>query len=130
MEPATVILAGLTLAVVALGVASARINLPFSSDRLAAPDRGPPEDDPAEREREVREHVRARNERRLARGERPLAAEAEVARLLALAGPGREELRAEARLLVERANERRVARGEEPLDVESEVDRRLQELGA
>lgn len=130
MEPATVILTGLTLAVVALGVASARINLPFTSDRLVASDRGPAEDDPAQREREVREHVLARNERLLARGKLPLAVEEEVARLLALAEPEHEELRAEVRVLVERKNERRVAAGEEPLDVESEIDRRLRELGA
>lgn len=133
MGLALVILLGLTLVVVALAVVSARLNLPFSSDRLPAADREPvDEDTPGDREREVREHVRSRNEWRAWRGQPQLAEDAEFRRLLALAAPQDEDsdLRAEARVLVERANARRIARGEEPLDEETEIDRRLREFGA
>jgi hypothetical protein len=88
----------------------------------------------AEQEREVRQMLRARSARMVARGEPALDVDAEVARLLAPegeAGPagGHDaELEAEVRELVEAKNERRVRRGLEPLDVAAEVRRTLAEL--
>jgi hypothetical protein len=88
-----------------------------------------------EREAEIRQLVQARRDRQVARGERPLDVETEVARLLELdpdAGP--EEalqdaaLREEVRQLVVARNERRAARGEAPLDVDAEIDRQLRAI--
>ncbi len=84
-----------------------------------------------EQEREIRQMLSARSERRLARGEPALDVDAEVARLLADArganvhDPG---LVAEVRQLVGARNERRARQGLEPLDVEAEVERTLAEL--
>jgi hypothetical protein len=86
----------------------------------------------AEREREVRQMLRARSERRVRRGEPALDIDAEVARLLdpqqqppPADDPGLTE---EVRQLVVARNERRRRRGLEPLDVDTEVARALQEL--
>jgi hypothetical protein len=101
--------------------------------------------DRLEREREIRQMLGARSERRLARGEPALDLDAETARLL---GPeltnGLEEPRdsdggppagerdpglvEEVRQLVIARNERREGRGLEPLDVEAEVRRTLLDL--
>lgn len=93
----------------------------------------PPPDSPAsraEQELEIRQMLRARNERRLGRGEQALDIDSEVARLLAPAqrsghDPG---LTKEVRQLVVARNERRARQGHEPLDVEAEVQRTLAEL--
>ncbi len=80
----------------------------------------------AEREAEIRQLLRARNERRERRGEPPLDIEAELVELLRPAiDPG---LEAEIRDLVMARNERRARRGQPPLDVEAEVARQLSEL--
>jgi hypothetical protein len=86
----------------------------------------------AEREREVRQMLRARSERRVRRGEPALDIDAEVARLLEpqhqpppAEDPG---LAKEVRQLVVARNERRRRRGLEPLDVDAEVARALEEL--
>jgi hypothetical protein len=94
----------------------------------------PPPDSPAgrlEREREVRQLLRARSERLVRRGEPPLDIDAEVARLLrSPQQPHTEQasLAEEVRQLVVARNERRQRQGLEPLDVESEVARTLEEL--
>ena len=86
---------------------------------------GPPETE-AEREEEIRQLLRARNERRRRRGEAPLDVDAELARLTAPAvDPA---LRDEVRQHVVARNRRRLRAGDEPLDVEAEVERRLREL--
>lgn len=85
----------------------------------------------AEREREIRQMVQARSERRVRRGEAPLDVDAEVARLIAAepvpaihdAGIAEEVLQ-----LVVARNERRERQGLEPLDIEAEVARTLAEL--
>jgi hypothetical protein len=84
----------------------------------------------AEQELEVRQMLKARSERRVARGEPALDIDAEVARLLApqdapAHDPG---LTTEVRQLVVARNERRARQGLEPLDVEAEVQRTLTEL--
>jgi hypothetical protein len=106
---------------------------------------GSPEDQ-AEREREIRQMLGARSERRLARGEPALDLDAELAGLLspaAGAGPGEQRERGssnpaekrdpalveEVRQLVVARNERRARKGLEPFEVEAEVRRRLDELG-
>lgn len=82
----------------------------------------------AVREEEIRQMLRARNERRARRGEAPLDVEAELA---ALTRPAIDPaLLAEIRSLVEARNERRARRGQPPLDVDAEVARQLRELGA
>ena len=98
-------------------------------------DRPPPEPDSpaarAEREREVRQMLSARSERRVRRGEPALDIDAEVSRLLEPPQrPAAEEagLTEEVRQLVVARNERRRRRGLEPLDVDSEVARALEEL--
>jgi hypothetical protein len=103
------------------------------------PERAQAPDTPAvraEREREVRQMLRARSERRVRRGEPALDVDAEVARLLdpqrqppPAENPGlTEEVREEVRQLVVARNERRRRRGLEPLDVDTEVARTLEEL--
>ncbi len=85
----------------------------------------------AEREREIRQMLRARSERRVRAGEQPLDIDAEVARLLATEEPPPAEdpgLVDEVRQMVLARNERRARRGEPPLDVEAEVTRTLSEL--
>jgi hypothetical protein len=96
---------------------------------------GPPLDSAAgraEQEREVRQMLAARSERRVSRGEPALDIDAEVARLLGPAQPsGRDAgITEEVRQLVVARNERRVRQGLEPLDVDAEVERTLEELGA
>jgi hypothetical protein len=85
----------------------------------------------AEREREVRQMLSARSERRVRRGEPALDIDAEVARLLDPPERPRVEqagLTEEVRQLVVARNERRRRRGLEPLDVDTEVARALEEL--
>jgi hypothetical protein len=84
----------------------------------------------AEREREVRQLLSARSERRVRRGEPALDVDAEVARLLDPPQRPRAEagLTEEVRQLVVARNERRRRRGLEPLDVDTEVARALEEL--
>jgi hypothetical protein len=90
----------------------------------------------AEREREVRQMVRARSDRRVQRGEAPLDVDAEVTRLLSGAHADARSsdqrpdtaLAEEVRQLVVARNERRARQGLDPLDVESEVQRTLAEL--
>lgn len=84
----------------------------------------------AEAEDEIRQLVKAKSDRRTARGEAPLDVEAEVAaQLKQLQGdPGDDDLREEVRQLVIARNERRLARGEQALDVEAEVARELERL--
>ena len=75
--------------------------------------------------------LRARSERRVARGEPALDIDAEVAKLLGDAQRSGEHdpaLVEEVRQLVEARNERRVRQGQEPLDVDAEVARTLEEL--
>lgn len=82
------------------------------------------------RDEDIRQMVEARNARRAARGQPPLAVEDEVRRLSAPpAEPAADDaLRDEVRQLVEARNARLAARGQPPLDVEAETDRRLREL--
>lgn len=80
----------------------------------------------AERDTEIRQMLRARNERRARRGEAPLDVESELRRLTAPAID--DELRAEIRQLVVARNHRRERRGEPPLDVDAEVERQIREL--
>ncbi len=89
----------------------------------SGPDRG-------EQELEIRQMLRARSDRRVARGEAPLDIDAEVARLLADARGSEHDpaLLAEVRQLVQARNDRRERQGLERLDVESEVARTLDEL--
>ena len=85
----------------------------------------------AEAEQEIRQMLRARSDRRVARGEQPLDIDAEVARLLADDRAARQHdpgLVAEVRQLVKARNERRERQGLAPLDVEAEVARTLGEL--
>jgi hypothetical protein len=106
----------------------------YPGDR-SSPDRAAAPDSPAgraEREREVRQMLSARSERRVRRGEPALDIDAEVARLLdpqpqshRAEDPGLTE---EVRQLVVARNERRRRQGLEPLDVDAEVARALEEL--
>jgi hypothetical protein len=88
----------------------------------------------AEREQEIRQMLRARNERMQRRGEAPLDVDAELARLLAAEGGGSKErehdrgLVEEVRQLVVARNERRERQGLAALDVDAEVARTLAEL--
>jgi len=84
--------------------------------------------DPAERDEEIRQMLRAGNARRAARGQEPLDEESELARLTAPAADPL--LRGEIRDLVVARNERRLRQGRPPLDVEAEVQRQLRDLGA
>jgi hypothetical protein len=94
----------------------------------------PPKDsaaDAAEREREVRQMLHARNERLVRRGLPALDVDAEVQRLLAPSANAQQPdaaLLEEVRQMVIARNERRERQGLQPLDVESEVQRTLQEL--
>jgi hypothetical protein len=83
----------------------------------------------AEREREVRQMLGARNERLVRSGKPPLDIDAEVARLLAAPAAADEQgLGQEVRQLVLARNERRLRQGLEPLDVDAEVARTLKEF--
>ncbi|HTR73970.1 MAG TPA: hypothetical protein VMH33_01770 [Solirubrobacterales bacterium] len=86
-----------------------------------------------ERDEEIRQMLRARNERRARRGEPELDVESELARLTAqtdaLASAQQDRgIEEEVLQLVVARNERRERRGLEPLDVEAEVARTLTEL--
>ncbi len=86
----------------------------------------------AEREREIRQMLTARSDRRVRGGQPPLDVDAELARLLDTehsAGTHDADLLAEVRTLVVARNERRVREGMEPLDVDAEVTRTLDDLG-
>ena len=83
-------------------------------------------DSPATEREEIRQMLRARNDRRARRGEPPLDVEAELAALNR--PPVDVALRDEVRELVVARNERRVRAGKEPLDVDAEVERRIREL--
>jgi hypothetical protein len=77
---------------------------------------------------EARQMLEAKSYRRLRRGEAPLDVEAELASLLAAAGPSPdldEKLRDEIRAHVVAHNERRMRRGKEPLDIAAETERQL-----
>jgi hypothetical protein len=92
---------------------------------------GSPELHQAEREREIRQMLQARSERRVRRGEPALDIDAEVARLTATqpASSGHDPGIAEEVLqLVVARNERRERQGLQPLDLEAEVQRTLAEL--
>lgn len=98
----------------------------------------------AERDLEIRQMLRARNERRVRQGDSPADIDAEVTRLMSHPDPAtgadfnadrdREskrhdpELVEELRQLAEARNRRRMRRGEQPLDVRAEVERALAEL--
>jgi hypothetical protein len=85
----------------------------------------------SEREREIRQMLRARSERLVRGGRPPLDIDAEVTRLLSgdqAAAAHEPALVEEVRQLVLARNERRVRSGLEPLEVEAEVSRTLQEL--
>jgi hypothetical protein len=87
----------------------------------------------SEREQEIRQMLRARSDRRVARGEPALDLDAELARLLQPEAGGGEHdaaLVAEVRQLVEARNERRLRQGMQALDVDAEVARTLEELDA
>jgi len=70
--------------------------------------------------------IEARNARRRRRGEEPLDAEAEIARLTPKSFDP--QLRAEIRDLVVARNYRRTRAGKPPLDVEAEVRREMDRL--
>lgn len=100
---------------------------------LGGPPAGPAPDSPAgraEREREIRQMVSARSERRVRMGQPALDVDAEVARLIGPSQPQAPDpgLAEEVRQLVVARNERRVRQGLEPLEVEAEVVRTLEEL--
>jgi hypothetical protein len=90
----------------------------------------------AEQELEIRQMLHARSARMVGRGEAPLDVDAEVARLLAPAGPpgaggdADPGIEREVRQLVLARNERRARQGLEQLDVEAEVSRTLDELAS
>jgi hypothetical protein len=87
---------------------------------------------PQAREAELRQLLEAKAYRQLARGERPIDVDAELAKLLAqpsAASHGADpQLVEEVRQLVIARNERRLRHSEEPLDVDLEVERQLREL--
>jgi hypothetical protein len=104
---------------------------------LGGPPPGPPSGSPAdlaEREREIRQMLKARSDRQVRSGGQPLDIEAELAKLTASeserssSGKHDAHLAEEVRQLVIARNERRERRGEPPLDVEAEVRRTLAEL--
>jgi hypothetical protein len=85
----------------------------------------------AEREREIRQMVVARNERRLRRGESALDVDAEIAKLLGEADGSSQRdpgLVGEVRQMVVARNERRLRQGLQALDIDAEVERTLAEL--
>jgi hypothetical protein len=80
-----------------------------------------------ERDEEIRQMLKARNARRIRRGEEPVDVEQELARLTK---PEIDpELRKEIRDLVVARNYRRARAGKPPLDVEAEVEREISRLG-
>jgi hypothetical protein len=83
----------------------------------------------AERDREIRQMLEARNERLKRKGAPTVDVEAEIARLDKSASQQDPDLLDEVRALVVARNERLMRQGQEPLDVEAEVERTLRELG-
>lgn len=79
-----------------------------------------------ERDEEIRQMLKARNDRRIRRGERPLDVERELAKLTA--ADHDPTLRKEIRDLVIARNYRRRRAGKPALDVEAEVERELAKL--
>ena len=79
----------------------------------------------AERDTEIRQLLKARNERRARRGEAPIDVDDELARLTAPAPAVDPALREEIRQLVVARNHRRLRAGKPPLDVESEIEREI-----
>ena len=80
-----------------------------------------------ERDEEIRQMLKARNARRIRRGEEPVDVERELRRLTKpQIDP---ELRKEIRDLVVARNYRRARAGKPPLDVEAEVEREISRLG-
>jgi hypothetical protein len=88
----------------------------------AVPSTGP------EVQEEIRQMLKAKSDRRVARGEPELDVDAELAALTRSAPEADAGLREEIRQLVVARNERRMRQGKEPLDVNSEVERQLREL--
>ena len=82
---------------------------------------------PGERNEEIRQMLRAANDRRTRRGEPALDIEQELRRLTTTAIDP--ELRAEIVSLVIARNARRVRMGREPFDVDTEVARQIHDLG-
>jgi len=84
----------------------------------------------SEQEQEIRQMLRARSDRRVARGEPALDIDAEVARLLDDGARAEHDpaLLAEVRQLVQARNERRLRQGKQALDVDAEIARTLSEL--
>jgi hypothetical protein len=90
-----------------------------------------PERERAEREREIRQMLQARSERRVRRGEPALDIDAEVAKLTAAQQTSTQHdqgIHEEVLQLVVARNERRERQGLDPLDIEAEVARTLAEL--
>jgi hypothetical protein len=83
----------------------------------------------AERDDEIRAMLRARNARRVRRGEEPLDIEQELRRLTTADPQIDSALRAEIRDLVLARNHRRVRAGKPPLDVEAEIEREIRDFG-
>jgi hypothetical protein len=83
---------------------------------------------PGERDDEIRQMLRAANDRRARRGEPALDIEQELRRLTAPAVDP--ELRAEIVSLVIARNARRARMGREPFDVDTEVERQIRDLGS
>jgi hypothetical protein len=80
-----------------------------------------------ERDEEIRQMLKAKNDRRIRRGEEPVDVEQELRRLVKpQIDP---ELRKEIRDLVVARNYRRTRAGKPPLDVDAEVEREISRLG-
>ena len=89
----------------------------------------PPPEAAGVREDEIRQLLRARNDRRARKGQAPLDVEEELKRLTATTQVD-PALREEIRQLVVARNERRARAGKPPLDVEEEIERQVRELSA
>jgi uncharacterized membrane protein len=127
-----VLLVGAIVAVVCL-VGSGKLYDQIGRGGLSLNEDGPPAPEPGgalhaqERDDEIRQMLRARNARRVARGEAEHDVELELAELTR---PRLDAaLLAEIREMVVARNNRRVARGREPLDVEAEIERQVRDLG-
>lgn len=116
------------IAVVAL-VGAGRVYDEIGRGGLSLRDEAERTETAADRDEEVRQLLRARSDRRVARGLQPVDVEAELRRLTAPAAGADPALREEVRQLVVASNERRVRQGRAPLDVEAEIERRLRDLG-
>jgi hypothetical protein len=123
-----VVIAGITLATSGKAYDQIGKGGLWTGDGGDRPAGGAPTDaaSPAIRDEEIRQMLRARNERRMRKGQEPLDIEAEVAALTRTrVDPA---LLAEIRELVHSRNRRRVRQGKEPLDVEAEIARQLADL--